>query len=162
MRKVRAQYKGNPHPARQTSSRNRHDNRCETRPYRNRLPLRFLHVTSPYHPSLKVAAASSVAPTNVSFYSTLRAGISRPGFDRDQNAKRRFCDHAQLADKFREANNVRFTLESGHRNRPAYYLRRISSGSLAIFAAIRCASSDVVAIDDGFTEWPFRLRHRSS
>ena len=37
--------------------------------------------------------------------------------------------------------NVRFTPESGHRNRPAYYLRRTSSGSLAIFAAIRRASS---------------------
>ena len=30
----------------------------------------------------------------------------------------------------------------------------INSGSLAILAAIRRASSDVVAIDDGFTEWP--------
>ena len=28
--------------------------------------------------------------------------------------------------------NVRFTSESGHRNRPAYYLRRNSSGSFAI------------------------------
>ena len=32
--------------------------------------------------------------------------------------------------------HVRFTPESGHRNRHAYYLRRTSSGSLAIFAAI--------------------------
>ena len=37
--------------------------------------------------------------------------------------------------------NVRFTPESGHRNRPAYYLRRSNSGSLAIFAATRRASS---------------------
>ena len=33
--------------------------------------------------------------------------------------------------------------ESGHRNRPAYDLRRTNSGSLAIFAAIRRASSHV-------------------
>jgi hypothetical protein len=37
--------------------------------------------------------------------------------------------------------NVRFTPESGHRNRPAYYLRRTNSGSLAMFAAIRRASA---------------------
>jgi len=35
--------------------------------------------------------------------------------------------------------HVRFTPESGHRNRPADYLRRTGSGSLAIFAAIRRA-----------------------
>ena len=37
--------------------------------------------------------------------------------------------------------NVRFTPKSGHRNRPAYYLRRTNSGSLAMFAAILRASS---------------------
>ena len=39
--------------------------------------------------------------------------------------------------------DVRFAPKSGHRNRPAYYLRRSNSGSLAIFAAIRRASSRV-------------------
>jgi len=39
--------------------------------------------------------------------------------------------------------NVRFTPESGHRNRPAYYLRRSNSGSLAIFAAIRRAGTQI-------------------
>src|SRR5262249_5991090 len=45
--------------------------------------------------------------------------------------------------------HVRFTPESGHRNRPAYYLRRTSSGSLAIFAAIRRASSFVSSLVAG-------------
>jgi len=45
------------------------------------------------------------------------------------------------ADIVVSSRNVRFTPESGHWNLPAYYLRRSNSGSLAIFAAIRCASS---------------------
>jgi hypothetical protein len=44
------------------------------------------------------------------------------------------------ADIQRRLTNVRFTPESGHRNGPAYHLQRISSGSLAIFAAIRRAN----------------------
>ena len=44
--------------------------------------------------------------------------------------------------------NVRFTPESGHRNRPAYYLRRTSSGSLAIFAAIRRDSWPIVGLTE--------------
>jgi hypothetical protein len=40
-------------------------------------------------------------------------------------------------------HDVRFTPESGHRNRHAYHFRRNSSGSLAIFAAIRRASPAV-------------------
>jgi hypothetical protein len=35
--------------------------------------------------------------------------------------------------------DVRFTPESGHWKRPAYYVRRTSSGNLAMFAAIRRA-----------------------
>jgi hypothetical protein len=45
--------------------------------------------------------------------------------------------------------HVRFTPESGHRNRPAYYLRRISSGSLAKFAAIRRTTTVAVGKPDG-------------
>src|SRR5262249_33235937 len=45
--------------------------------------------------------------------------------------------------------HVRFTPESGHRNRRAYYLRRINSGSLAIFAAIRRAASFVSSLVAG-------------
>ena len=49
---------------------------------------------------------------------------------------------AQIADNGEQLlSDVRFTPESGHRNRPAYYLRRSKSGSLAIFAAVRRASS---------------------
>jgi len=40
--------------------------------------------------------------------------ISRPGFDRDQNGKRQFCDDAQLADEYGEMHNVPF--ENGHRS----------------------------------------------
>ena len=42
--------------------------------------------------------------------------------------------------------DVRFTPESGHWNRPAYYLGRVSSGNLAIFAAIRRVSSGLILI----------------
>ena len=51
-------------------------------------------------------------------------------------------DHVRFgskADMAMDRRNVRFTPESVHRNRPAYYLRRTNSGSLAIFAAIRSA-----------------------
>jgi hypothetical protein len=49
--------------------------------------------------------------------------------------------YGSKADIGRLPGNVRFTPESGHRNRPAYSLRRSNSGSLAIFAATRRASS---------------------
>src|SRR6516165_2993165 len=39
--------------------------------------------------------------------------------------------------------DVRFTPETGHRNRHAYHPRRTNSGSFAIFAAIRRASSSI-------------------
>jgi hypothetical protein len=39
--------------------------------------------------------------------------------------------------------DVRLTPNSGHRKRPRYQLRRTNSGSLAIFTAIRRASSFV-------------------
>jgi len=44
---------------------------------------------------------------------------------------------ASLADIGARPRHVRFTTKSGRWNRPAYYLRRTNSGSLAIFAAIR-------------------------
>ena len=57
----------------------------------------------------------------------------------------RFGSKADIAARPR---NVRFTPESGHRNRPAYYLRRTSSGSLAIFAAIRRDSWPIVGLTE--------------
>jgi hypothetical protein len=63
--------------------------------------------------------------------------ISETGFS-DQ-----FCTEATLTPS---PVDVRFTPESGHRNRPAYYLRRTNSGSLAILAAIRRASSFVSSL----------------
>src|SRR5262249_6190463 len=48
--------------------------------------------------------------------------------------------------------------ESGHRNRPRYQLRRTNSGSLAIFAAIRRASSFVRGLGRcESTAWPFEI-----
>jgi hypothetical protein len=54
----------------------------------------------------------------------------------DFEANVRFGSKADIAARPR---NVRFTPESGHRNRHVYHLRRTNSGSSAIFAAIRRA-----------------------
>src|SRR5262249_59106739 len=51
-----------------------------------------------------------------------------------------------LADIARPRADVRFTPKSGHRNRHVYQFRRDNSGSLAIFAAIRRASSLLSAL----------------
>ena len=55
--------------------------------------------------------------------------------------------------------DVRFTPKSGHRNRPAYYLRRSNSGSLAMSAAIRRASSRVSRLSVGVSNPECRKKH---
>jgi hypothetical protein len=57
----------------------------------------------------------------------------------------RFGSEADIAAR---PDNVRYTPESGPRNRPRYQLRRTNSGSLRVFAAIRRALSLVSSLPD--------------
>jgi len=116
---------------------------CCERPADRRTSNSFDEITSSHCLHLRLRTTPTMG---------LQQGFTTGGMGSDRHFARqqlsgpnvRFGSKADIA---APPTNVRFTPKSGHRNRPADYLRRTGSGSLAIFAAMRRASSRRVSRD---------------